>query len=297
MLSLSLRRVAIILKREYLQRVVTRSFAASTLLIPGILIAMFLVPAYLTRGSAPPPQPAVREHAAMIGAVLAAAVLLYVLFVSLFSYGAIVMRAVLEEKQSRVLEILLCFASPDELMAGKVLGIGALALTQVAAWILIGGIIVVLSSNTRIALAAMHLGPAALIYFVVFDLLGYLLYSAMFCAIGAAFNSADEAQQWTVLLVVPLIATGMLLSTVLSRPDSPLSVVASIVPFTSPALMYARVILGHPPLWQIVLAIFAMFASIVIAIRICAGIYRVGILMYGKKPTAREITRWLRQAS
>ncbi len=119
----------------------------------------------------------------------------------------------------------------------------------------------------------------------------------MFCAIGAAFNSVDEAQQWTLVLVLPLIATGMLLTTVLTRPDSPASVVFSIVPFTSPALMYARVMIGSPPAWQVALSFAALIAAIVIAIRICARIYRVGILMYGRRPGAREILRWMRYAS
>ncbi len=232
----------------------------------------------------------------MLGAIVAVAMLLYVLFISIFSYGAIVMRSVLDEKQSRVLELLLCFASSEELMAGKILGIGALALTQVAVWLGFGVAAALLSAAVRHALALLHLGPAVLIYFIVFEVLGYLLYSAMFCAIGAAFNSTDEAQQWTLVLVLPLIASSMLISPVMFAPNSTLAITASMIPFTAPALMYARIVIGHPPAWQVMLCIALLLASVAIAILVTARIYRVGILMYGKRPTAREIIRWVRYA-
>jgi len=235
-------------------------------------------------------------QAVMAGAVLSAIILLYVLFGSLFTYGAIVMRAVLDEKQSRVLEVLLCFASPEELMTGKILGVGAVALTQVLVWVVLAVGVGVFSAAQHRIFAALGLGPAALAWFIMFEVLGYLLYSAIFCAIGAAFNSPDEAQQWMFVMVLPLVVTAMLISVLVSRPDAPVMVIASIVPFTAPALMYARMLVGHPPYWQIALATGLLLASIGIAIRTCAGIYRVGILMYGRKPTLREIMRWTRYA-
>ncbi len=232
----------------------------------------------------------------MLGAIAAVGVLLYVLFISIFSYGAIVMRSVLDEKQSRVLELLLCFASSEELMAGKILGIGALAVTQVAVWLGLCVTAALLSETVARALALLHLGPAVLIYFIVFEVLGYLLYSAMFCAIGAAFNSTDEAQQWTFVLVLPLIASSVLISPVMFAPNSTLAITASLIPFTAPALMYARIVISHPPVWQVMLCIALLLVSVAIAILITARIYRVGILMYGKRPTAREIIHWIRYA-
>jgi ABC-2 type transport system permease protein len=298
MRDLSARRTLIVMKREFFQRVYSRSFLISTLFVPLLLVAIVLIPALLMphTGTHPAAQQGLPVSVARAGAILAAVVLLYVLFMSLFTYGAIVMRSVLDEKQSRVLEVLLCFTSPEELMAGKLLGVGALAMAQVLLWMLLGGAILLVSPAARALVAAMQLGAGALVGFLIFELLGYLFYSAMFCAIGAAFNSTDEAQQWTIILVLPLIVTGMLLSSVLSAPDSGLSIVASIVPFTSPALMYTRILIGHPPLSQIALAVAVLVLSVAIAVSICARIYRVGILMYGKRPTAREILRWLRYA-
>ena len=295
--DLSLHRVWVILKREYAYRVYTRSFVASTILIPLLLVAMIAVPAYLSRPSGSS-APAPRHMAATTAAgALAAVVLLYVLFMSLFTYGVVVMRAVLEEKQSRVLEVLLCFASPDELMIGKILGVGALALTQVLIWIT--GVLWVISANSlaRETIALMHQGPPLLVYFILFDALGYLLYSSIFAAVGAAFNSPDEAQQWMFVLILPLAVAGMLLPAILAHPDSRAAMIASMVPFTAPPLMFTRMLTGHPATWEFVVAIALLIASILAAMWLCARIYRVGILMYGKRPTIGEIARWLRYSS
>jgi len=294
MRELSLHVIATVIKREYLQRVRTRSFAASTIFIPALFAALLAISSHHSAVSASSAHPA--PNAAMLGAIVAVGMLLYVLFISIFSYGAIVMRSVLDEKQSRVLELLLCFASSEELMAGKILGIGALALTQVLVWLGLGVSIALFSETARHALALLHFGPVVLIYFVVFEVLGYLLYSAMFCAIGAAFNSTDEAQQWTLVLVLPLIASSVLISPVMFAPNSTLAITASLIPFTSPVLMYARIAIGHPPAWQVILCVALLLASVTIAISITARIYRVGILMYGKRPTAREIIHWIRYA-
>ncbi len=298
MAKVSGRTIWLVMEREFLTRIFSRSFLASTFLIPAFLVAIVFIPAYLLPHphSAHPPFPSDRIAAGIVSAAIAVAVLFYVLFVSLFSYGAIVMRSVLEEKQSRVLEILLCCTSADELMAGKILGVGGLALAQVLIWIGLGALGVAMSTTGRAVLAATHFGPGALVWFLLFEILGYLLYSAMFCAVGAAFNSIDEAQQWTFILVFPLVATGMLLSPVLSAPGSASAVIGSMVPFTAPALMYARVLIGSPPLWQIMLSVGLLIVSIAAAVRVCAQVYRVGILMHGKRPTAREIARWIRYA-
>ena len=294
----------VILKREYAQRVHSRSFIVSTILVPLIPVGIIAAAIWMSRSAshAPPmqvPPSAAASHVAgsTAGAAFMTIILLYVMFGSLFTYGAIVMRAVIEEKQSRVVEVLLCFASPEELMTGKLLGVGAVALTQVLVWIALAITALAFSPMLRAAAAAMGLGPAAVVYFVVFDALGYLLYSAMFCAIGAAFNSPDEAQQWVIFLAIPLVFIGMLISTLITRPGAPSVVVASIVPFTAPALLYARMLLMPPPWSQVALSIGLLVVSIVVLVRLCAGIYRVGILMYGKKPTAREIIRWLRYTS
>jgi ABC-2 type transport system permease protein len=292
----------VILRREYAQRIYWPSFIASTFLLPGVTLAIPLVAVWLVgRGGGTPihasAAPAVSHiPGAVTGAALSVLFLLFVMFVPLFTYGVILMRAVLDEKQSRVLEVLLCFASPSELMVGKILGVGGVAWTQVLVWLGLALGAIALNPALREVIEAMHLGPAALIYFILFDILGYLLYSVLFAAIGAAFNSQDEAQQWVFVMVVPLAVTAMLVPILPTRPDAPVLVMASIIPFTAPVLMYARILIGHPPVWQIGLAFGLLAATIAIVIRICAAIYSMGILMYGKKPTAREIIRWLRYA-
>ena len=225
-----------------------------------------------------------------LGAIVAVIVLVMVLFVTLLSYGVMVMRSVLDEKTSRVMEILLCSASAEELMTGKIAGVGAVGLTQVIIWGALG-----------FALGGPHisgirLAPSAVLYFAAFYVLGYLLYSAMFAAVGAAFNSTDEAQQWNFIIISPLILASTLMSPIASAPSSTLAIVFSMIPFCAPVLMYLRIVLAPPPLWQIALCIALLLATTWIALEISARVYRVGILMYGKRPSVREIMKWLRYA-
>src|SRR6202043_2931692 len=127
-----------------------------------------------------------------------------------------------------------------------------------------------------------------MIYFGVFYLLGYLLYSAMFAAVGAAFNSTDEAQHWSFVLISPLIFACTLITPVAAAPNSSLAVITSLIPFCSPVLMYMRLAVESPPGWQILLCFAILIGSIYVVQRIATQIYRVGILMYGKRPTVRE---------
>jgi ABC-2 type transport system permease protein len=233
---------------------------------------------------------------AEVGATAMVLLLLFVMFISLLSYGIMVMRSVLDEKASRITEVLLCAATADELMAGKILGVGGAGLTQMAAWAAIVVAMVAPSASARAAIAMMNISLATVAWFPIFYLMGYLLYSAMFAAVGASFNSADEAQQWNFILVLPLIASSMLMSPVVFNPNSALAVVSSLIPFCAPVLMYARIAVDHPPLWQVALGLGLLGATSWATIAICARIYRVGILMYGTRPSARELLRWLRYA-
>lgn len=135
-----------------------------------------------------------------------------------------------------------------------------------------------------------------IIYFAIFYLLGYLLYSAMFAAVGAAFNSIDDAQHWNFVLISPLIFACTLITPVAASPNSTLAVVTSLIPFCAPILMYMRLTVETPPKWQIALCFVILIAAIYVVQRIATRIYRVGILMYGKRPTLREMAKWLRYA-
>ncbi len=212
-------------------------------------------------------------------------------FVILF-YGMNVARSIIEEKTSRVFEVLLATIKPSEMLAGKVIGVGAVGLTQVAIWIavavavikyqLIGEDVTLLPSAAQAAM------------FVVFFLLGYLLYSSVAAALGAMTNSEQELQQLNMFLMLPLIACSVVIMKVMTDPDSPLAKGFSYFPFTAPLIMYTRLIVGKPNPLEVFGALVGMVLAIVVVIWFASRIYRVGILMYGKKPNLPEILRWLK---
>jgi ABC-2 type transport system permease protein len=223
-------------------------------------------------------------------------ILMFVMLFSLLSYGVMVMRSVMEEKSSRITEVLMCAASAQELMAGKILGTGSVGLTQIGLWLTMVGVGVSRSLYLRTAMNVLDVGPSLIIYFVVFYTLGYLLYSAIFAGVGAIFNSIDEAQQWNFVVVLPLIAASAMILPVATSSDSLISVVASLFPFCSPILMFERLAVHDPPVWQTALSLILLIATIAGVMFLSARIYRTGILMYGKRPTIRELSRWLRHA-
>jgi len=228
---------------------------------------------------------------------ISAIVLVMMLYVTLILYGVAVMRSVLEEKTSRVMEVVLSSATARELMAGKILGVGAVGLTQIALWVVIG-----LVGTTpgllaaRSQLSGINLSPAALPAFAVFFVLGFLLYSALYAALGAMVNSEQEAQQWQFLVVMPIIIPIVMMTYVIRQPNVPLSMWLSLVPFFAPILMYIRVVVQTPPMWQIGVCIALLLLTLWGVVALCSRIYRVGILMYGKKPTLPEIVKWVRYA-
>ncbi len=279
----------IVAKREYLERVRTRAFVIMTVLTPAIMVTLVMAPV-IVGGRA---HRAALVPTALVSAALVASMMVLVLFMSVLSWGVMVMRGVLEEKSSRVTELLLCSASADELMTGKIAGIGAAGLTQVAVWIAFAALGIAASPGVRIVFGAVHSSAAALAAFVIFYVLGYALYSAIFAAMGAAFNTVDEAQQYTFIALLPLVAATVLITPVLTAPHSTLAIVTSMIPFVSPVLMFARIAMVSVPAWQVLLCVMLLAITVAAAIELCARIYRVGILMYGKRPTAREMMRWL----
>ncbi|MGB3550072.1 MAG: ABC transporter permease [Candidatus Binatus sp.] len=239
------------------------------------------------------------ESFSVYNAVRGAAVVLILMFVMLFSllsYGVMVMRSVMEEKSSRITEVLLCAASAQELMTGKILGTGSVGLTQITVWLTMAALGASRSLYLRTAIEVLGVGWSLMVYFVVFYILGYMLYSTIFAAVGAIFNSIDEAQQWNFVVILPLIAASAMILPVATSSDSPISVAVSLFPFCSPILMFERLAVHSPPLWQLALSLLLLVATIGAAMFISGRIYRTGILMYGKRPTIRELSRWLRHA-
>jgi ABC-2 type transport system permease protein len=219
------------------------------------------------------------------------------LYVVVLIYGIAVMRSVIEEKSTRILEVLLSSVTSKELLAGKILGVGAVGLTQILVWVIFATLFSVPGLlAAKSFLGEVHIPLIGMIAFAVFFLLGYLLYSSMYAAIGAMVNTDQEAQQMQWPAMIPIILAIFLMNAVIQHPNSPLAFWLSIIPFFAPILMLVRVMIEQPPVWQLVLCIGLMLATIYGLLALSSRIYRVGILMYGKRPTLPELRRWLRYA-
>ncbi|NUO65063.1 MAG: ABC transporter permease [Gemmatimonadaceae bacterium] len=228
----------------------------------------------------------------------------FLLYMSIVLYGQNVLRGVLEEKQTRVAEVVVSSVSTDTLLAGKVLGVGAVGITQQILWVITS--IAVIHAREPI-MRAMHVpspsfslpsisaGVLALLF--VFFVLGFMLYAAIFASVGAMVNSDTEAQQAQQPFMMLLVATAILIQPVLVNPSSSLARAASIVPFSSPVIMPLRLSVSSVPWWEVGLAIGIGAVTIALFIWIASRIYRTGLLMYGKRPTLREVARWVRRSA
>lgn len=229
---------------------------------------------------------------------LVAVLLMVMLYTTVVMWGQATMTSVLEEKTSRVVEILVSHLSPAQLFAGKLIGVGAVGLTQYGAWfvamVVLGSVSgsIGLASEGAKALAGM--GWLVPLSFIAFFVLGYLLYAALFAAVGASVNTPQEAQSLVFPVFAPLILSMMAFPAVLRSPDGPVSVTLSMIPFMTPLLMFLRIAIATPPLWQIALSMILTAATVAGVVLLASRIYRVGILMYGKRPTFPEILRWVR---
>lgn len=246
--------------------------------------------------------------------------LMYVTFMFIIIYGVRVMRSVLEEKNNRVVEIIISSVKPFELMMGKILGVTLVALTQFLVWItmsVVGALVLntgfstmqknipggdeammskldIAQIATQVSHSLLELNfPLIIFVFIIFFLLGYIFYSSIYAAIGSAVDNETETQQFTLFAVLPLML-GMYGSfSFINNPDGPLGFWLSIIPFTSPVAMIARIPYGVPA-WQIALSIVLLLGTTFFMIFLAGKIYRVGILMYGNKATLKEIWKWIK---
>jgi ABC-2 type transport system permease protein len=236
---------------------------------------------------------------ANIGVGIACAILIYL---SLFIYGAQVMRGVIEEKTSRIIEVIISSVKPFQLMLGKIIGVGLVGLTQFSAWIILSIISTKILGHSlssspggiMSSLAVLQTIPFGKVLgcFIFYFLAGYLLYSALFAAVGSAVDSETETQQFMFPITMPLLFTYLLSVSILFRaPDSPLAVWLSIIPFTSPVAMMLRMPFGVPD-WQLYLSMALLIIGFLFTTYVAARIYRVGILMYGKKASYKELVKW-----
>lgn len=228
----------------------------------------------------------------------------FLLYITLLFYAVAVMRSVLEEKTSRIVEIILSSVRPVELMLGKIVGVGAVGLTQLGVW---AASVVILADvglprivAARPELAALgqfdSFAPGAdkLLLFLAFFFGGYFLYSSLYAAVGAMANSDQEAQQAQAPLVVLMVVPAVILPAVLESPESALAVWTSLVPFFAPVLMFARAVTGAATGVEVALALGGIVLATVAVAWIGGRIYRVGILMTGKRPGLRDLWRWVR---
>jgi len=239
-----------------------------------------------------------REEGGMAGFFLAY-FLFFLLYMVTMLYGQQVMNGVLEEKSSRIVEVLLATVEPIELLLGKLVGIGAAGLTQLGIWV---GTMAALSAPAMLTAFALapemgklpQVSGVLFLHFLILFLLGFSLFASLYAAVGSATNNVQEAQQLAGFLVIFLIAPIFFLVPIINDPDSTLAVVLSMIPFFTPLLMMLRIAVKMPPLWQILTSYILTAAFVAFLVWVCARIYRVGILMYGKKPTFQELWRWVR---
>jgi ABC-2 type transport system permease protein len=238
-----------------------------------------------------------RAERGLAGAIVAY-FLFFMLYMMLALYGTQVMNGVIEEKSSRIVELIVSTVRPFELLLGKVIGIGAVGFTQIAIWL--ATVAVVTAPGIVAAIAWMpdlpQISWTLIVNFLLFFVLGFFLYATYYAALGSAFNDIREAQQAATSAMFLLVPPMLIFPMVIDDPDSTLSVVTSLIPFFTPLLMVLRIAIKQPPLWQLLLGYLLTTATTIGMVWICAKIYRVGILMYGKKPTLQELWRWTRYA-
>ncbi len=269
------------------------------------------------------------EAQSSIAATAIGYVLGFILYMFLLIYGAMVMQSVIEEKNSRVLEVMVSSVRPFQLMMGKIFGIASVAVVQIVIWgVLIGGVGAavlpqLMPEQMAAGVEAMQEGaPQAaevaaasdfdpemvqavasitdagyvtkiFVCLLLFVLGGYLLYSAMFAAVGSAVDSVQDAQQLQTPIMVPIILALLMMLAVIKDPNSQLAFWFSMIPLTSPVVMIARIPYDIP-MWEIVLSLVLLYASFIGMVWVAAKIYRVGIFMYGKKPDLKELWKWVR---
>ena len=247
----------------------------------------------------------------------------YLLFMFIIIYGNLIMRSVIEEKSSRIIEVIISSVKPIQLMLGKIFGTSLAGITQFAIWVILIAILSFAASNffgidlsanpqqemitaavsdvnanseLQALIAELHSLPLInlIVAFVLFFVGGYLLYSSLYAAIGAAVDNETDTQQFLIPVVI-LLVVGFYVGffTALEDPHGTISVVFSYIPFTSPIVMLIRIPFGVP-IWEQILSLSVLIFSFLVTVWIAAKIYRVGILMHGKKPSYKDLIKWLK---
>ncbi len=237
---------------------------------------------------------------------LVAYIMGFILYIALLMYGIQVMGSVLEEKTSRIIEVLASSLTPFELMLGKVIGVGSVGLFQLAIWV---GSAFLITTNLGSVLGMMHaspeaaadipvpsIGPGLAVVFLLFFGLGFFLYASLYAAVGAMCNSQQDTQQANTPVTMGIVVGFMTMFPLLNEPNGTLGRILSLVPFTAPFATPIRYSISPLPLGEVLLSVAATTTGMLAVVWLASRIYRVGILAYGKKPSLRELARWVRTA-
>ena len=234
--------------------------------------------------------------------------LVFVLYMFVIIYANSIMRSVLEEKTTRIVEVIISSIKPHQLLLGKLVGVCSVCLTMFAIWVLFG-VLLVMNIEPLLGIFGIDSLPMQLIqvietiktgsaevltYFFIYFIIGFFMYSTLYAVVGAICSSEEEAQQTGVPLAMLIVVPFILMFQLFRIPDSTLSILLSHVPFFSPILMFMRINVLMPPLWEILLNICLVCATVLLVTLISGKIYRVGILMYGKRPTLGQLWQWMR---
>jgi ABC-2 type transport system permease protein len=315
----------LIIKREYVTRVRNRTFIISTFLTPMFFVALIGAIIFMTPKDKPLPgtlndseilkqKIEKKEHSGLAYATgYASSFLIYII---ILIYGTMVMRGVSEEKTNRIAEIIISSVKPFQLMMGKIIGIGAVGLTQFFMWIVLVLIFVLVlfnflpqdvlheagkqttaqqSSNIAAELASVNL-PLIVFCFIFYFIFGYLFYASLFAAVGsAASEDAQDTQSLMLPVTMPIVLAIAIMMQVIVNPTSSLATWSSMVPFFSPVVMMSRIPFGVPstvPWWELISSMLILVAGFLFITWLSAKIYRTGILLYGKKITWKEMWKW-----
>ena len=224
----------------------------------------------------------------------------FVMYLAILMYGQIILGAVIEEKETRIAEILFSSVRPFTLMMGKLVGVSLVALTQLAIWaaafsaFAVYGVRLLVAEGMRTSIPSIPLSH--FIYFALFFLLGYFIYATIYALVGSMVTTAQEGGQLAMPIILILVVSFYLFWPVSRAPDSPFSFWVSMIPFSAPVAMLVRIVTQTPPFWQIALSLLIGFSTVFVIMWLASRIYRVGMLMYGKRASIPEAIRWARQA-
>ncbi|HEX3483090.1 MAG TPA: ABC transporter permease [Kofleriaceae bacterium] len=283
--------------RVAVQRVVQRERGLRAHIDPGTLETV------LQKANFAPPQHTngKTEEASGLASFVIAYFLAFILYMVITLYGVNVMRSVVQEKTTRVMELMVATVKPRSLMTGKILGVGGAGLVQIVAWLAMGAVTLGYReqllgwfgvSGGGSALPPLELG--AFVVVIAYFVLGYFFYATMYAAVGAMVSSEQDTQQVQMPITMLLVIGALCLQMVSNAPRGSATVIMTMIPFWSPMLMPMRYVLGGASPLDVVISLAILTASIVLIARAAAKIYRIGVLMYGKRPTAQELLRWLR---